>query len=110
MKECEYCHAPLLTAPDGRTYTGQGENCSILIEDPELWWPAGFGEQPLYRADVSLIMEGAEQDHWTRRIGMRTLSICRDKDPDGKGETFCHIVNGVKIFAMGADYIPEDNL
>ena len=99
-----------ITAPDGRTYTGQGENCSILIEDPELWWPAGFGEQPLYRADVSLIMEGAEQDHWTRRIGMRTLSICRDKDPDGKGETFCHIVNGVKIFAMGADYIPEDNL
>ena len=99
-----------ITAPDGRTYTGQGENCSILIEDPDLWWPAGFGEQPLYRADVSLIMEGAEQDHWTRRIGMRTLSICRDKDPDGKGETFCHIVNGVKIFAMGADYIPEDNL
>ena len=99
-----------ITAPDGRTYTGQGENCSILIEDPELWWPAGFGEQPLYRADVSLIMEGAEQDHWTRHIGMRTLSICRDKDPDGKGETFCHIVNGVKIFAMGADYIPEDNL
>ena len=99
-----------ITAPDGRTYTGQGENCSILIEDPDLWWPAGFGEQPLYRADVSLIMEGAEQDHWSRRIGMRTLSICRDKDPDGKGETFCHIVNGVKIFAMGADYIPEDNL
>ena len=99
-----------ITAPDGRTYTGQGENCSILIEDPDLWWPAGFGEQPLYRADVSLIMEGTEQDHWTRRIGMRTLSICRDKDPDGKGETFCHIVNGVKIFAMGADYIPEDNL
>ncbi|MBR0215423.1 MAG: glycoside hydrolase family 2 protein, partial [Clostridia bacterium] len=99
-----------ITAPDGRTYTGQGENCSILIEDPELWWPAGFGEQPLYRADVTLIMEGIEQDHWTKRIGLRTLSICRDKDPDGKGETFCHIVNGVKIFAMGADYIPEDNL
>ncbi len=30
--------------------------------------------------------------------------------PDEWGEEFCHVVNGVKIFAMGADYIPEDNL
>ena len=98
------------TAPDGRTYTGQGTDCSIRIEDPKLWWPAGFGDQPLYRVDVSLIMDGSEQDHWSNRIGLRTLTVCREKDPDGKGESFCHIVNGVKLFAMGADYIPEDNL
>ena len=42
------------------------------------------------------------------RIGLRTLTIHREKDE--WGESFCHCVNGVDVFAMGADYIPEDNL
>ena len=99
-----------ITGPDGEIYTGSGTFCEIVIDDPRLWWPAGFGEQPLYTVEVSLTDDSAESDQWSGRIGLRTLSICRDKDPDGKGETFCHIVNGVKVFAMGADYIPEDNL
>ena len=45
---------------------------------------------------------------WQRRIGLRTLTISREKDE--WGEEFCHVVNGVKVFAMGADYIPEDNI
>ncbi len=100
----------MITGPDGGVYTGSGASCEIVIEDPRLWWPAGLGEQPLYRADVSLTADGAEADRRSFRIGLRTLTVCREADPDGKGETFCHIVNGVKVFAMGADYIPEDNL
>lgn len=99
-----------ITTPDGRILNGSGENCEIMIEEPKLWWPAGLGEQPLYQADVSLSLSGRELDHFSCRIGLRTLSICREPDPDGKGESFCHIVNGIKVFAMGADYIPEDNL
>ena len=99
-----------ITGPDGRLYENSGAYCEITISDPALWWPAGFGEQPLYKAEVILSQDGRELDRRAMRIGLRTLSICRDTDPDGKGETFCHIVNGVKVFAMGADYIPEDNL
>ena len=106
-----------VTAPDGGTLLAAGEACEIVIEQPRLWWPAGLGEQPLYKVEVTLSCEGAELDSWQGRIGLRTLSVCRDRDPDGngtdpdvRGETFCHIVNGVKVFAMGADYIPEDNL
>ena len=102
--------AVTVTAPDGGVLFATGEQCEITVENPMLWWPAGLGEQPLYRVDVTLTCEGAELDQWQGRIGLRTLSVCRDADPDGKGETFCHIVNGVKVFAMGADYIPEDNL
>lgn len=47
-------------------------------------------------------------DTWTRRIGLRTLTMRREQD--AWGESFCHEVNGVAIFAMGADYIPEDSL
>jgi len=41
--------------------------------------------------------------HWAR-----TLTVSREKDE--WGEEFCHVVNGMKVFAMGADYIPEDNI
>lgn len=99
-----------VTGPDGAALIATGESCEIVVENPRLWWPAGLGEQPLYKVDVTLTCEGAELDSWQGKIGLRTLSVCRDKDPDGNGETFCHIVNGVKVFAMGADYIPEDNL
>lgn len=97
-----------ITAPDGSVFSGCGESCAIEIADPQLWWPSGYGEQPLYKIDVGLKYDGSCVDSWNKRIGLRTLTISREKDEIGEG--FCHIVNGVKIFAMGADYIPEDNL
>ena len=102
--------AVTVTAPDGDVLFAMGESCEITVENPMLWWPAGLGGQPLYRVEVALTCEGAALDTWQGKIGLRKLSVCREKDPDGQGETFCHIVNGVKVFAMGADYIPEDNL
>lgn len=82
---------------------------TITVENPKRWWPHGYGEQPLYRAEVSLLdAEGNLLDSWSRRIGLRTMTVNREKDEWGEG--FAHEVNGVKIFAMGADYIPEDNI
>lgn len=82
---------------------------TITVRSPKRWWPHGFGEQPLYRAEVTLVGEDGEVlDCWSCRIGLRTMTINRDKDQ--WGECFAHEVNGVKIFAMGADYIPEDNI
>ncbi len=95
-----------LTWPNGRRQIARRkgkEPVEITLEDPMLWWPRGYGAQPLYKAEV--IIDG---DRWTRRIGLRSLTVSREKDQ--WGEEFCHIVNGVKIFAMGADYIPEDNI
>lgn len=43
-----------------------------------------------------------------RRIGLRTLTMRRDKDE--WGESFAMEVNGQCVFSMGADYIPEDNI
>lgn len=94
-----------VTAPDGSVFTAQGEHAVIEIENPQLWWPNGLGGQPLYTVEVTL---GDGLDCWSRRIGLRTLTVTRRKDQ--WGETFCHCVNGVNVFAMGADYIPEDNL
>ena len=94
-----------ITAPDGSVQRACGEKAVIEVEKPELWWPAGFGPQPLYTVSVTL---GNGLDSWERRIGLRTMTVSRNKDE--WGESFSHCVNGVNVFAMGADYIPEDNL
>ena len=96
-----------ISAPDGSVYEAD-ERGEVLIENPCLWWPAGYGDQPLYTVSVTLRVDGKEADRWERRIGLRTMTVSREKREDG--EEFCHVVNGVKVFAMGGDYIPEDNL
>jgi len=93
-----------VTGSCGKTWTAEGEKAVIEIEEPRLWWPAGFGEQNLYTVSVKL----GDLDAWERRIGLRTMTVTRKKDQ--WGESFSHCVNGVDVFAMGADYIPEDNL
>ena len=104
-----------VTAPDGTKRTGEGACCEIEIADPRLWWPAGYGEQPLYNVQVTLLAPDAgapdrsfQLDTWSRHIGLRTMTVSREKRD--YGETFSHCVNGVDVFAMGMDYIPEDNL
>ncbi len=82
---------------------------TITVHDPKRWWPNGYGEQPLYRAEVTLLDDqGKVLDVWSCRIGLRTMTV--NTQQDEWGECFAHEVNGVKIFAMGADYIPEDNI
>ena len=108
-----YCEDKLIisafvSTPDGTVLAAHGESCEILIEDPHLWWPAGLGKQPLYQVSVTLACGNAQLDSWSRRIGLRTMTVSRRKDE--WGESFSHCVNGVDVFAMGADYIPEDNL
>ncbi len=97
----------MLQAADGTTYVG--EDMTVTIPRPELWWPNGYGEQPLYWATVVLRdANGLQLACWRRRIGLRTLDVCTDADAYGK--RFAQRVNGVEVFAMGANYIPEDNL
>ena len=101
-----------VTAPDGKVFTAAefaaDASAEIVIDAPQLWWPNGFGAHPLYTVEVFLTQNGKTQDTWQRRIGLRTLTMSREKDQ--WGEEFCHVCNGVKIFAMGGDYIPEDNV
>lgn len=118
------CLRVTVTDPDGkeRVYDHEAVMAGITIENPKLWWPNGYGSQPLYWVEVELLsLNGAANaaaesiaaapivlDSWKKRIGLRTMTMHIEKDQ--YGESFCHEVNGVKVFAMGADYIPEDNI
>ena len=94
-------------APDGIVYSIEA-NAEWEVPSPALWWPRGLGEQPLYTVRAELLEDGAVCDVQERRIGLREMKLIREKDK--WGASFTHECNGIRFFAMGADYIPEDNI
>ena len=95
---------------DGQRVLLQDGRGVVTVKDPKLWWARGYGEQALYELDVELARDGQIIDRASRSIGLRTLTVSTQPDPDGKGSEFCFVLNGVKVFAMGANYVPQDNL
>jgi beta-mannosidase len=79
----------------------------IDVPDAPVWWPIGFGDQPL--ADLTLILteDDQELDRWERRIGFRTVEL--DTSPDGIGTRFTFSINGQPVFIKGANWIPDDH-
>jgi beta-mannosidase len=76
---------------------------SVDVDKPELWWPAGYGAQPLYDAIVTI-----PGDNVRRRVGLRKLELINQPDAIGVSMTFR--VNDLDIFCKGANWIPADAL
>lgn len=98
---------PVTASIDGQTVTAQvvQGRCTLTvsIQSPQIWWPAGQGDQPLYDLEVSFASVMA-----TRRIGVRKMELITEKDEAGLGFKFR--VNGRDVFAKGANWIPADAL
>lgn len=109
-----------LTAPDGSQVMADGKidgksSLHMIVGNAKLWYPRGYGEQPLYGLSARLVdADGRTLDEREMKIGLRTVTVSRDKltkaDGSDNGEEFAFTVNGIKIFAMGANYIPEDQI
>ena len=80
---------------------------SIEIPNPQLWWPNGMGEQPLYHVTVQTSCEKKECDRREMDIGLRTVELDRTAIRTG-GSRFCIKVNGQDVFCKGGNWIPAD--
>ncbi|MEU3514853.1 glycoside hydrolase family 2 protein [Streptomyces sp. NPDC006654] len=94
----------------------EGDRAVVVIDvpQPEVWWPRGYGEQRLYDVELTLLdaadgtAEPLPLDIWRHRVGFRTVEL--DRTPDEHGTGFTFVVNGVRVFARGVNWIPDDVL
>ena len=115
-KEIDQANVTITEAASGRVLAGQtvslqkGINKISLpfsIKSPKLWWSNGLDEPHLYSFRTDLTVNNQTSDAWTEEVGLRSLKIINRPDKDGK--TFYVELNGIPVFAKGANYIPQDN-
>jgi beta-mannosidase len=107
-----------ITTPDGElivkesAVTASDEvTVRMPIPKPQLWWPNGYGGQPLYQVEVSLMHSDTSMmrllDQRKYQVGLRTIELRQEEDQWGR--SFAFAVNGIPILCKGSNWAPADS-
>ncbi len=80
----------------------------LMVEHPQLWWTNDLGDAHLYDLTVTLLHDGETVDTYFQHFGIRTVSVSQ-VDELGRNE-FAFVLNGIKLFARGADWVPASSM
>lgn len=82
---------------------------SFELDSPKLWWPNGYGDQPLYDLKIRVKNNRGASDEAAIKTGIRTVRL--DTSPINENERrYSFVVNGKPIYCRGADFIMTDHL
>lgn len=84
-------------------------SAKLAVEKPELWYPVGYGKQPLYTLVATLLDGDSEVDSQSKRLGLRRARLVQRPLVDQPGKTFFFEVNNIRLFCGGSNWIPADN-
>ena len=82
---------------------------TFRVQDPDLWYPATYGGQPLYTLTATLTSENQVHDKASKRFGLRRAEVIQQKLDDAPGTTFFFEINNIPVFCGGSNWIPADS-
>ncbi|KAI9810609.1 MAG: hypothetical protein M1827_006171 [Pycnora praestabilis] len=84
---------------------------TFVTQNPELWYPARYGRQPLYtlKATAGFDWDDIVTDTTSKRFGLRRAKVVQREVDDAPGSCFFFEINNIPVLCGGSNWIPADN-
>ncbi len=76
-------------------------NLTIALDHIKLWWPRGYGDQPLYEIITKIYVQGSLKDSKSKKIGFRDIKMVGPFD---------YLINDKKVKLWGVNLVSIDGI